>query len=377
MDLGFTEEQEMLRTMARDFLTKECPKKMVREMVEDERGYPPELWRKMAELGWMGLVFPEKYGGTGMGFLDLVVLLEEMGRACLPGPYFSTVILGGLTILDAGSEEQKSEFLPKIARGELILTLALVEPSAKYDAASITTKAVADGDNYVISGTKLFVPNAHIADWMIVIARTKDGATPEEGITLFLVDAKSRGITSTLLKTIAGDKQCEVVFKDVRVPKKNILGKPDGGWEVVERSLQRATVAQCAEMIGGAQAALDMSVAYAKERVQFGRPIGSFQIIQHYCANMVTDVDGAKFVTYHAAWRLDEGLPCAKEASIAKAWVSEAYRRVTVLGHQIHGAIGYCMDHDMPLYYKRAKAGEVAFGDADFHRELVAQEIGL
>ena len=378
MDLGFSEEQEMLRKTARDFLETECPTSLVKEMAEDEQGYTSELWSKMAELGWMGLALPEEYDGMGMSFLDLAVLLEEMGRACLPGPFFSTVVLGGLTILEAGNEEQKKELLPKITAGETILAMALTEPSASYDPASITVKAVPDKDDYVISGTKLFVENANIADYLICVTRTKNGAAKgEDGITLFLVDGKSPGIATTLLKTIAGDKQCEVTFDNVRVPQKNMLGERDKGWPVVAKILQKATVAKCAEMIGGAQASLDMSVAYAKERIQFGRPIGSFQAIQHHCANMVTDVDGSRFITYQAAWMVSEGLPAVMEVSMAKAWVNEAYRRVTQLGHQIHGGIGFCMDHDMPLYFKRAKAAEPTFGSADWHREIVARELGL
>ena len=377
MDLGFTEEQEMLRTSARDFLTNECPKDLVRQMAEDEKGYTPELWRKMAELGWMGLAFPEEYDGMGMTFFDLIILLEEMGRACLPGPFFSTVVLGGLTILDAGTEEHKKELLTKIANGEIILTLALTEPSARYDPASITVKATPDGDDYVINGTKLFVENAHIADYMICVTRTKEGASPEEGITLFLVDAKSPGIATTLLKTIAGDKLCELVFDNVRVPKKTILGELDKGWPVMEKILEKATVALCAQMVGGAEATLEMSVNYAKERVQFGRPIGTFQAIQHHCANMVTDVDGSKYIMYEAAWKVSEGLPATMEVSMAKAWVTEAYQRVTLLGHQIHGGIGFTEEHDMPLYFKRAKAAESTFGDADWHREVVAKQLGL
>jgi len=377
MDLGFSEEQEMLRTTARDFLTNECPTSLVKELAEDEKGYTPELWRKMAELGWMGLALPEEYDGMGMSFLDLVILLEETGRACLPGPFFSTVVLGGFTILEAGSEQQKKELLPKLSAGELIITLALTEPSARYEPDAIALKATAKNGDYVLSGTKLFVPDANVADYIICVARTKDGASPEDGITLFLVDAKSPGIATTLLKTISGDKQCEVIFEDVKVPKSNVLGEVDKGWPVVQKVLEKATVGLCAQMVGGAQAALEMSVNYAKERVQFGRPIGSFQAIQHYCANMVTDVDGSKFITYEAAWKVSEGLPATMEISMAKAWVNEAYRRVTLLGHQIHGGIGFCMDHDMPLYFKRAKAAEPTFGDADFHREIVAKQLGL
>ncbi|MDY6907661.1 MAG: acyl-CoA dehydrogenase family protein, partial [Chloroflexota bacterium] len=376
MDLGFSEEQEMLRNSARDFFLNELPKDVVKEMATDEKGYVPDLWKKMAELGWMGLVIPEEYDGMGMSYLDLVVLLEEMGRACLTGPYFSTVVLGGYTIMEAGSEEQKKELLTKIANGEIILALALTEPSAKYEASAIAVSAKAQGDDYVIDGTKLFVENAHIADYLIVAARTKEGGNAEDGISLFLVDAKSPGISTTVLKTMAGDKQCEVIFDKVKVPKKNLLGGLDKGWPVMEKMLEKATVGLCAQMVGGAQMALEMSVTYAKERVQFGRPIGSFQAIQHYCANMVTDVDGSKFVTYEAAWKLSEGLDASMEVSMAKAWTSEAYRRVTLLGHQIHGGIGFCIDHDMPLYFKRAKAAEPTFGDPDWHREKVAQELG-
>jgi alkylation response protein AidB-like acyl-CoA dehydrogenase len=377
MDLGLSEPQEMLRKMAREFLSTECPKQLVREMEEDEKGYSPELWQKMAELGWQGLPFPEEYGGGGGTFLDLAVLLEEMGRACLPGPFFSTVVLGGLTILDVGSEEQKQEFLPQIATGERIMTLALTEPSARYDATGIAVEAAASKEQYVINGTKLFVPHAHIADWMICVARTRNGEKPEEGMTLFLVKSGSQGMICNLLPSLARDKQCEVIFDNFRVPRVNILGEADQGWTEVSRVLQRAAVAKSIEMVGEAQQVLEMSVNYAKERVQFDRPIGSFQAIQHHCANMAVDVDTARLLAYQAAWKLSEGLPCALEVAMAKAWVSEACRRVTSLGHQVHGAIGFTLDHDMQLYSRRAKAAEVAFGDADFHREKLARELEL
>src|SRR4030042_1190362 len=377
MDLGLNEEQEMLKTSARDFLQKECPKQLVKQLDESDAGYSPELWRKMAELGWMGLVFPEKYGGSDGSFLDLVVLLETMGYNILPGPFFSTVVLCGLTILASGTEEQKREHLPKIAAGEMILTLALTEPSAGYDAASIKTKATARNGGYVINGTKLFILDANVADHILCVARTKETKNPEDGITVFLVDARSPGVKCTLLKTLARDKQCEIVFEDVPVPEKNILGKLDKGWPIVKSTLHRATAAKCAEMVGGAQAALEMTVSYAKERVQFNRPIGSFQAIQHYCANMVTDVDGSRFITYKAAWELSEGLPATRDVAVAKAWTSEAYGRVTLLAHQIFGAIGFTMDHDIHLYYRRAKAGEIMFGDGDFQRAIVASELGL
>ncbi|MDP6782559.1 MAG: acyl-CoA dehydrogenase family protein [Dehalococcoidia bacterium] len=375
MDLGLSEDQEMLRKMARDFLANECPKTLVREMEEDEKGYNPELWAKMAEQGWTGLPFPEKYGGVGYSFLDLAVLLEEMGRACLPGPYFSTVVLAGGAILEAGSEEQKQKLLGEISQGKLIATLALTEPSASYNAKDIQVTATVEGDGYVISGTKLFVPDANVADVMVVVART--GGQGAEGITMFLVDPKAAGISVTQLKTIASDKLCEVTFDKVKVGQGAVLGAVGKGWPVVETVLQKAAVAKCTEMVGGAQQVLEMTVNYAKERVQFGRPIGSFQAIQHHCANMAIDVDGSRFISYQAAWMLSEGLPSTKEVAMAKSWTSDAYRRLTALGHQVHGGIGFTKDHDMQLYYRRAKAAEVTFGDGDFHRDVVAREIGL
>jgi alkylation response protein AidB-like acyl-CoA dehydrogenase len=374
MKLTLTEEQEMLKKTARDFLADKCSKTFVKQMEESETGHFRELWQEMGELGWMGLAFPEKYGGGDMSFLDLAVLLEEMGRACLPGPFFSTVILGGLSILDLGSEEQKQEYLPKLIRGEKIFTLALTEPGYhNYDASSVTVEAAPDDGNYTINGTKLFVPDAHIADYLLCVARTK----PKDRITIFLVDAKNPRINYTTLKTIAGDKLCEVVFEQMLVPEANILGLLNQGWSAVQKIIERAAMGKCCEMVGNIQRVLEMTVDYAKERKQFDRPIGSFQAIQHYCADMATDVDSARFSTYQAAWMLSEGLSCTKEVAIAKAWIGEASQRVFALAHQIHGAIGATIEHDLHYYTRRAKAAELAFGDANFYREIVAREMGL
>lgn len=374
MKLTLTEEQEMLKKTARDFLADKCPKKFVKQTEKSETGYSKELWQEMAELGWMGLAFPGKYGGGDMSFLNLAVLLEEMGRACLPGPFFSSVVLGGLTILDLGTEEQKQEYLPKLIRGEKIFTLALIEPGYQnYDASSITVKAISRDGNYIIKGTKLFVPDAHIADYLLCVTRTKS----KNGITIFLVDAKGPGIQYTVLKTMANDKLCEVVFDQMPVPKGGILGWGNHGWGTLQKIIQRAAVGKCCETVGNLQRVLEMTVDYAKERKQFDRPIGSFQIIQHYCADMATDVDGARFSTYQAAWLLSKGLPCTKEVAIAKAWASQASQRVIALAHQIHGAIGVTIEHDLHYYTRRAKAAEIAFGDADFYREVVAREMGL
>ena len=332
----------------------------------------------MADLGWLGLVFPEEYDGVGSSFLDLAALLEEMGRALLPGPFVPTVVLAGRPILAAGTEEQKQEFLPKIASGDMILTLALTEPSGSLKAAGVTVLATPAGDDFIIEGTKLFVPDAHIADYILCVARTKDGPTKEEGITLFLVDANTAGVQTEVLNTITGEKLCEVIFRNVTVPKENILGELHKGWPIVQRLLVEATVAESCWMIGGARWALEDTVQYAKERIQFGRPIGSFQAIQHKCADMAAEVEGATSIAYYAAWAVSEDDPQGTvAASMAKAYCSDIYKHITAEGIQIHGGIGFTWDHDMHLYFKRAKASEVAFGDGDYHRDLVANTLDI
>lgn len=375
MDLGLNETQQMLKNSAREFLQAECPDTYVRAMEEDARGYTPDMWQKIAEQGWLGLIFPEEYGGVGLTYLDLSVLLEEMGRALLPGPFFSTIVMGGMAIMDAGTDEQKRRLLPQICDGQHIVTLALTEPSARWDAAGIQTTAAQNADgSWTLNGTKLFVPNAHVADTYIVAARTGDA---ERDITLFFVPGDADGVTQTLLKTIASDRQSEITLDGVSLPAEAALGEVNKGWDTIEKVLAWGAIGKCAEMVGGAEQVLEMTVEYAKQRTQFGRPIGSFQAIQHHCANMATDVEGSRYITYQAAWLLSEGEAAAQEVAMAKAWVSDAYRRICALGHQCHGAIGFTKEHNMQLYSRRAKAAELAFGDTDFHLETVADGLGI
>ncbi len=377
MDFHFSEEQKILQKTARDFLQSECPSSFVLDMEADDKGYTPGLWNKMAELGWMSLIIPEAYDGVGAGLLDLIVMLEEMGRFCLPGPFFST-LMGSLTLLAAGNEPQKKKFLPRIGAGDLILTLALSEPgNRRYDPFLVEATAEPRKDGFFINGTKLFVSDAHVSDYLIGSVRTSGRPGEEEGITLMMVDAGTPGIRLTPMKTLAGDKQFEVTFEGVSVPKDPLLGALNQGGQILEKVLQKGGVCKCAEMIGGAQRVLDMSTAYAKEREQFGRPIGSFQAVQHHCANMLMDIEGSRYITCKAAWMVEQGIACARQVSAAKAWTSEACKRVAGLGHQIMGATGYIIEHDMPLYSRRAKTAELALGDAAYHREIVAGELGL
>tara|TARA_B110000263_G_C15310166_1_gene512664 strand:+ start:3986 stop:5119 length:1134 start_codon:yes stop_codon:yes gene_type:complete len=377
MDLGFDEIQLLLKNTAREVLEKECPITLVRAMENDERGFTSELWQKMAELGWLGLSIPEQYGGQGMSFFDLAILLEEMGRFLVPGPFFSTVVLSSAIITEFGSDSQKSEILPKIANGDLISTIALTEPSATYESNGIQLTATKEGSNFVLNGTKLFVNDAQIADIILVVARTDAKGDESNGFTVFVVDKNTAGMTITPLDTIASDKQGEVSFETVTLSEDNVLGEIGKGWDIAKRVIDLGSSAKCIEMLGGADRVLEMTVEYVKDRTQFGRPIGSFQAIQHHCANMATDVEGCRYVAYHAVWRISEGLEAQKEISIAKAWVSDAYRRVCAIGHQSHGAIGFTKEYDLQLYTRRAKAQELAFGDSSYHREIVAQQLGI
>ncbi len=377
MNLDFTEEQDMLRNSARQFVSTECTKAKVREIEKSKDGYSPEIWNKMAELGWFGLMIPDQYNGMDMGLLDLVVVFEEVGHNILPSPFLVSAALATPPIVEAGSEALKKEFLPKIAAGELILTMALTEKSAGYTPDCVAMKAEAKGDNFVLNGTKLFVEFATAANYLVVVARTKSGGKAEDGITLFLVDAKTSGIKITPFDTTAADKQCEVVFKDVNVPKKNVIGEVNKGWPVVQSALRKATIAKCAEMVGGMAAMQEMAVAYAKERVQYGQPIGTYQAIQHKLADLYLRSIMSKNILYEAAWMAQEGMDCDWKVSTCKAWCNEAYKLVTEDGVHVHGAIGTTLDHDASLYYRRARAAYSIFGDTEDHREVVAKSMGL
>lgn len=380
MDFGFSQDQELLRSTARKFLENECTSTFVRDRMAEPAGVTDEFWAKLAEQGWLGLVYPEEFGGAGLGFVDLTVLMEEMGRVVMPGPFFSTVLLGGLAILEAGSDAQKKDWLPRISQGAAKATLAWTEPNARWDAEGVTTTARSvTGKGFVLNGTKLFVPDAHVADVLVVVARTGESKNAQEGVSLFLVPRETPGLEVKLLPTMDQTRKlCEVTLTDVALPAEALLGRRDAGWGPLARVAERATVALCAEMCGGAQRVLDMTTDYAKIRIAFGKPIGSYQGVKHRAADMLVDVENGKSLTYYAAWTMDENAPEAPlAASMAKAYVSDAYRKVSGAGIQLHGGIGFTWEHDLHLYFKRAKSSEFTFGDATYHREKVAQLISL
>lgn len=377
MDFGLTETQHMLSASAREFLERECPKSFVRAMEQDERGFTPELWQKIAQVGWLRLPFPQEYGGDGQDFLTLCLLLEEMARVCLPGPYFSSTVLCGLTLAEFGADSQKREYLGKLGDGQIIMTMALLESNVRYDTAAVQLEATAQDDGFVLNGTKLLVPYANSAEFLLLPARTRRTANPDEGLTFFIVPSSARGITPTPLSTIAHDPQSEVTFQNVEVGRDAVLGEVDGGASIFNRINQWGAVGSCAMLVGAADAVLEMTLDYVKQRVAFGRPIGAFQAIQHHCANMAVDAESSRAITYEAAWHLAEGRPADQIVSMAKGWAGEATRRLYALGHQCHGAIGLTIEYDLQLYSRRCKVWEMTFGDTNYHQDRLTRLVGL
>ncbi len=372
MDVLLSEEEQMVKNLAREFLEAECSTELAREMELDDLGYPPSLWRQMANLGWFGMALPEVHGGQGLPLTYLGIILEEVGRAIAPVPFHSTMVTA-LTIANDGSDAQKREMLPKVSSGESILTWAFTERNPKYLPETIHVEAKKDGDSYVITGTKLFVDNFNAAEKCLVVCRTAPESSDNKGISLFLVDTTSQGITHTPLVTIAKDKQSKVVFDQVRVPASNMIGEQDQGWPIVEDMLDRGTALLCAQMVGAARKDAELGIEYAKGRVAFGRPIGSFQSIQHMCADMTIWVDGGQMLTFEALWRMDQGLPASMEVSQAKSFCNEKCEAAVRSSQVIHGGIGFMMEFDLHLWFRRVSAWSMRMGTSFEHRARIAE----
>jgi alkylation response protein AidB-like acyl-CoA dehydrogenase len=371
MNFAFTDEQEELRKTVRAFMDSKSPEATVRELMETEDGYDEAVWKQAAEqLGLQGLAIPEEFGGSGYGFVELGIVLEEMGRALFTAPFFSTVVLASTTLLHSGDDAAKKDYLPGIASGETIATLAFTEPSGKWDESGIEATATKDGDGWKLNGTKSFVIDGHLASLIIVAAKTA------KGVSLFAVEGDAAGLIKTSLSTMDQTrKQAKLELKDT--PAK-LIGTEGQGWDVLATVLDLIVIGLAAEQVGGAQKVLDMAVEYAKVRVQFGRPIGSFQAIKHKCADMLLEVESAKSAAYYGLWcasEMNDELPSV--ASLAKAYCSEAYFHAAAENIQIHGGIGFTWEHPAHLYFKRAKSSELLFGDPTYHRELLAQRIGI
>jgi len=378
IEFGLNKEQEMLQKSVREFLNKECPMDFVRELHEEGKDFPKALWKKLSEVGLQALIFPEEYGGEGMNFRDLTIALEEMGRTLFPGPFIPTVLLVGMPVLNFGTEEQKKELLPKIADGDVFCTLAALEEDGDWFADSIKVRADRRGDNYVISGTKLFVPDANVADYMLIAARTKRTENPEEGITLFLLETSDVwGLLSTQLQTMdVTRKQYEVVFSNVPVPAKNIVGELHQGWTIMKQIELYTTAALCADMVGAGERAFKMTVDYLKEREAFGVVIGSFQALQHRAADMHIGLEYSRSLMEWAAECIKEDHPDTVTAvAMAKSFCGDTGKKVVAEGIQMHGGIGFTWEHDMHLYFKRIWTDDNAFGDGNYQREVVAKAL--
>jgi alkylation response protein AidB-like acyl-CoA dehydrogenase len=373
MDFGLNEDQELLQRSAAEFLASECPPSFVREVARDTEGFPRGLYAHMAELGWLGLIVPEAFGGAGLTLLDLAVLMEQLGRAVVPGPFFSSAVLTTLAILNGGTAAQRRAWLPRLASGESLGALAWLEASERLDAAGVAARARKVGTGYRLSGQKMFATDAHVADILVAAFRTSGRA--DEGITLFLVPRDTPGVTLTPLPSIDPTRRAsEVRFADVEVAADAVLGSVGRGWKTLARVFDGAAVTLAADSLGGAERALEMAVEYAKVREQFGRPIGSFQAVKHMAAEMVSEIEPARSLTWYAAYAHD-ALPrdAARAAAMAKACLSDVYARTTNRAVQIHGGIGFTWEHDLHFWFTRAQWNAAAFGDAAYHRERIAQ----
>jgi alkylation response protein AidB-like acyl-CoA dehydrogenase len=371
MNFAFTEEQDELRSTIRAFMEAKSSEEAVREQMETENGFDADVWSQMAEqMGLQGLHIPEEFGGSGFSYVELGIVLEEMGRALLCAPFFSSVVLAANTLLQSSDDAAKAAHLPGIAAGSTIATLAFTEPNGKWDESGITMQASGSGSDVTLSGTKSFVIDGHIADLIIVAARSS------AGVSLYTVAGDAAGLTRTALSTMDQTRrQARLDFDNTPA---TLLGTDGKGWDVLATVLDLAAVGLAAEQVGGAQFVLEMAVQYAKDRVQFGRPIGSFQAIKHKCADMLLEVESAKSAAYYGLWcasEMNDELPSV--ASLAKAYCSEAYFHATAENIQIHGGIGFTWEHPAHLYFKRAKSSELLFGDPTYHRELLAQRIGI
>ncbi len=374
MDVLLTEEEEILRKSAREFFEGECPPRLARAMETDSLGYPHELWKKMAELDWLGLALPSEHGGQGLPLGYLGIFMEELGRAIAPVPFLSTIV-PALTIAGAGTDTQRTEILPRVSSGDLIMTWALTERDPRLLPENVHTRAAADGDSYLIDGTKQFVENFHVAGICVVACRTAEPSPERAGISLFLVDPATPGISQTPLVTIARDKQSNVTFTGVRVPAANLVGDLHGGWPVVERMVERATVLLCAQLVGAARRQAEMAIDYAKDRTAFGRPIGAFQSIGHMCADMIIWIDGGQLLTFEALWRMDQGLPAGIEVSQAKAFCNDKCLAAARMANMIHGGIAFMREFDLNLWYRRIAGMSMRLGTSFEHRAKIASAL--
>ena len=371
MDILLSEEEQMVRDAARDFLETECSPALARAMEKDELGYPPALWKQIADLGWVGITLPEAYGGQGLPLTYLGLIIEEIGRALAPLPMHSTTV-PAMTIAEFGSDALKQAVLPAVSSGDLILTFAFQERDPRIVADAVSTEATLDGDHFVVNGTKMFVDNSNVAGKCLVVCRTQAGSTGRAGLSLLLIDMDSAGVKQTLEVTTAKDKQGRVDFSGVRVPRENLVGPLNEGWPIAEKMLDTATALLVVQMEGCARKDAETTIAYAKERTAFGRPIGAFQSVAHMLADATMWCDGAQLLGFEALWAIDNRGNAGLEVSQAKSFANDRLVPAVRIGQQIHGGIGFMMEFDIQLYYRRVAAWSMRLGTSFEHRERIA-----
>lgn len=377
MDLGLTEAQELLKTTAAHFIQQEYPKETIMALEPTPTGVTPELFHKVAELGWLGIVIPETYGGEGRSFTDAAVLFEELGRGPVPGPYFSSGVFGALTVLHGGTEVQKHDILPRVATGAQVLSLAVTEPHYGWRPETVQMRANQQRGSYTLNGVKLFVHDAQAATHLVCAVRTSPSSnSASSGITLLIVDAHAPGVT---IRTLPGwmSQVDEVRFTNVQVPTTAVLGSMEGqGWETLEAAVLQAIPILCAYQVGSCQTVFDMAVAYSRTRVQFSQPIGRFQRVQDHIINIVNNLDAARWTTYEALWKLDTGLPAAASVHLAKAVTSEAYLKVCDSGHEVHAGVGVIREYGLTLHTQRSRTLYHLLGEPRYHRRCLADALG-
>lgn len=373
MDLDFTEEQDMLRNLVRQVCNDHCPLTVVRELEDDAVGYPVELWKQLADLDLIGLLLPSDYGGSGMSMIEGAILYSELGRALTPLPHFVSAVLAAGMIGRAGTDEQKRSWLPRIASGETIMSVAWLEPENGFGPNGVQLLAVEEGGEYVLTGTKRHVAFASSAERLVVPVRVGD---EPDAIDLLLVDPTTPGITLEQTFTIASDTQHDVRFDGARVPATERLGDPGEGWAALDATMREAIVLIAAQAIGGAQQLLEITTQYAKDRVQFGKPLGAFQALAHNLADAKTAIDGGAVLVLEAAWARAQGRPEAdKLAAMAKLFACQTYRDTSAMSLQIHGGIGFTTEADAQLYFRRAKQLQLSWWDTRHLEELIASTI--
>ena len=378
MDLTLNETQTMLQTSAREFMEDQVPKSRVLEIDDSESGFDPELWQQMAELGWPMLTIPEEYGGLGEGWVELGVISEVMGYYACPSPLLSSAVLSAQAIIAAGSEDQKRAMLPGISEGQQIYSLAYTEPDYSWSPNAIQTTATPSDGGYVVNGTKLFIPDANVADRILVAARASEGGSPQDGLTLLAVDRTAPGVSVRVMDGWIGPKACEVNFQNVEVSADDVLGEPGSAWDAIEYAMDRATAVLCAFMAGGSLAVYDMTKEYSQSRIAFGVPIGTFQRVQDHVIDALTDADSAKWTAFEALWQLDEGMKDAPVGvSTAKSVASLGFPRACDAAHHVHAGIGADLEYGLTQYTKRARTLQHYLGDHVYHKARMARLLSM